>query len=97
MEVDASNRVHRIITDVPAEPGRDIVLSIDSQVQAATESFLRQGLISARKSVRQNRPSESDRATTPSVAASPREGKRRRRRRREPLKTKLMRGEGGGR
>lgn len=51
LEVDSGDRVHRIITDIPAEPGRDIVLSIDSQVQAAAESFLRQGLIAARKSV----------------------------------------------
>jgi penicillin-binding protein 2 len=51
LEVDSRNRVHRIVTDIPPEPGEDIVLSIDSKVQAAAESFLRQGLIAARKSV----------------------------------------------
>ncbi|MDG2111097.1 MAG: penicillin-binding transpeptidase domain-containing protein, partial [Actinomycetota bacterium] len=51
LEVDSSNRVHRILSDRPAAPGHDVVLSIDSQLQAAAESFLRQGLIGARKSV----------------------------------------------
>lgn len=51
LEVDSSNRVHAILNEQPAEPGRDVVLSIDSQLQAAAESFLRQGLIGSRKSV----------------------------------------------
>jgi len=51
LEVDTNNRVHRIVTDVPAQPGDDIVISIDSQLQAAVESFLRQGLIASRKRV----------------------------------------------
>jgi len=51
LEVDSQGRVHRIIDAVPAEPGQDIVLTIDSQLQAATESYLRQGLLAARKTV----------------------------------------------
>ncbi|WP_419840994.1 penicillin-binding protein 2 [Candidatus Poriferisodalis sp.] len=51
LEVDRRERVQRILTEVPPEPGHDIVLSIDVELQAATESYLRQGLIAARKSV----------------------------------------------
>jgi len=51
LEVDRQDRVQRILADVPPEPGHDIVLSIDVELQAAAESYLRQGLISARKTV----------------------------------------------
>ncbi|MDE0873370.1 MAG: penicillin-binding protein 2 [Acidimicrobiales bacterium] len=51
LEVDGTGRVHRVISEVPAEPGADIFLSIDADLQAATESYLRQGLIAARKTV----------------------------------------------
>ena len=51
LEVDGTGRVHRVISEVPAEPGADIFVSIDADLQAATESYLRQGLIAARKTV----------------------------------------------
>ena len=51
LEVDSTGRVHRVISEVPAEPGADIFVSIDADLQAATESYLRQGLIAARKTV----------------------------------------------
>jgi penicillin-binding protein 2 len=51
LEVDGKGRVHRVISEVPAEPGADIFVSIDVDLQAATESYLRQGLIAARKTV----------------------------------------------
>jgi penicillin-binding protein 2 len=51
LEVDGKGRVHRVISEVPAEPGSDIFVSIDADLQAATESYLRQGLIAARKTV----------------------------------------------
>ena len=51
LEVDRRDRVQRILADVPPEPGHDIVLSIDAELQAAVESYLRQGLIAARKTV----------------------------------------------
>ena len=51
LEVDRQDRVQRILADVPPEPGDDIVLSIDVELQAAAESYLRQGLIAARKTV----------------------------------------------
>ena len=51
LEVDSTGRVHRVISEVSAEPGADIFVSIDADLQAATESYLRQGLIAARKTV----------------------------------------------
>ena len=51
LEVDSTGRVHRILSQTDPTPGSDIYLSIDADLQAATESYLRQGLISARKTV----------------------------------------------
>ena len=51
LEVDNAGRVHRIIGDQQAKPGNDIILSIDADLQAATESFLAQGLLAARETV----------------------------------------------
>jgi penicillin-binding protein 2 len=51
LEVDGTGRVHRVISEIPPEPGADIFVSIDADLQAATESYLRQGLIAARKTV----------------------------------------------
>ena len=51
LEVDSTGRVHRVISDVPPQPGADVIVSIDVDLQAATESYLRQGLIAARKTV----------------------------------------------
>ena len=51
LEVDGTGRVHRVISEVPPEPGADVFVSIDADLQAATESYLRQGLIAARKTV----------------------------------------------
>ena len=51
LEVDGTGRVHRVISEVPAEPGADNFGSIDADLPAATESYLRQGLIAARKTV----------------------------------------------
>ena len=51
LEVDSTGRVHRILSQTDPTPGSDIYLSIDADLQAATESYLRQGLIAARKTV----------------------------------------------
>ncbi|MEC9113140.1 MAG: penicillin-binding transpeptidase domain-containing protein, partial [Actinomycetota bacterium] len=51
LEVDSTGRVHRILSQTAPTPGSDIYLSIDADLQAATESYLRQGLIAARKTV----------------------------------------------
>ena len=51
LEVDSTGRVHRIVSQTKPEPGSDIYLTIDADLQAATESYLRQGLIAARKTV----------------------------------------------
>ena len=51
LEVDSTGRVHRIVGQTKPEPGSDIYLTIDADLQAATESYLRQGLIAARKTV----------------------------------------------
>ncbi len=51
LEVDRRNRVQQILADIAPSPGHDIVLSIDVELQAAVESYLRQGLIAARKTV----------------------------------------------
>ena len=51
LEVDRLDRVQRILADLPPQPGHDVVLSIDVELQAAAESYLRQGLIAARKNV----------------------------------------------
>ena len=51
LEVDSTGRVHRILSQTTPTPGSDIYLSIDADLQAATESYLRQGLIAARKTV----------------------------------------------
>ena len=49
--MDSTGRVHRILSQTAPTPGSDIYLSIDADLQAATESYLRQGLIAARKTV----------------------------------------------
>jgi penicillin-binding protein 2 len=51
LEVDAGGRVHRVVNAVPAEPGNDVVLTIDADLQAAVEAYLQLGLIEARKNV----------------------------------------------
>ena len=51
LEVDSTGRVHRVVSEVLPQPGADVVVSIDVDLQAATESYLRQGLIAARKTV----------------------------------------------
>ena len=51
LEVDSTGRVHQIVSQTKPEPGSDIHLTIDADLQAATESYLRQGLIAARKTV----------------------------------------------
>ncbi|MEC9059854.1 MAG: penicillin-binding transpeptidase domain-containing protein, partial [Actinomycetota bacterium] len=51
LEVDSTGRVHRILSQTSPTPGSDVYLSIDADLQAATESYLRQGLIAARKTV----------------------------------------------
>ena len=49
LEVDSTGRVHQILTQTAPKPGADIHLTIDADLQAAAESYLRQGLIAARK------------------------------------------------
>ncbi|MEE3256696.1 MAG: penicillin-binding transpeptidase domain-containing protein, partial [Actinomycetota bacterium] len=51
LEVDSTGRVHRIVSQTAPKPGSDVYLTIDADLQAATESYLRQGLIAARKTV----------------------------------------------
>ena len=51
LEVDSTGRVHQILTQTAPKPGADIHLTIDADLQAAAESYLRQGLIAARKTV----------------------------------------------
>ncbi|MFT7647373.1 MAG: penicillin-binding protein 2 [Candidatus Poriferisodalaceae bacterium] len=51
LEVDAGGRVHRVVNEIPPEPGNDVLLSIDADLQAAVEAYLQLGLISARQSV----------------------------------------------
>ena len=51
LEVDSTGRVHRIVNQTNPKPGSDVYLTIDADLQAATESYLRQGLIAARKTV----------------------------------------------
>ena len=40
LEVDSTGRVHRIVSQTKPEPGSDIYLTIDADLQAATESYL---------------------------------------------------------
>ncbi len=49
MEVDASGRPQRIISESDPEPGRDVVLTIDASVQKVTEKALAQALVDAHK------------------------------------------------
>lgn len=51
IEVDRRGRAHDILNEVEPQPGLDVVLSIDAELQAAVESYLRQGLIASRKVV----------------------------------------------
>ncbi len=50
-QVDRQGRPVDEVSYTAPEPGRDVVLTIDVELQAAVESYLRQGLISARKVV----------------------------------------------
>ena len=49
LEVDASGRPRRIIQETDPVPGRDVVLTIDSRVQAVTEKALAQAMVDAHK------------------------------------------------
>ena len=49
IEVDAAGRPRRVILDSDPVPGRDVVLTIDSDVQAVTERALAQALEDAHK------------------------------------------------
>ena len=49
IEVDASGNPRRVIQDVEAVPGRDVVLSIDSDVQKVTEKALADAMTDAHK------------------------------------------------
>ncbi len=49
LEVDASGRPHRILQEIDPEPGRDVVLTIDSTVQKVTEKALQDALKDAQK------------------------------------------------
>ncbi len=49
LEVDASGRPKRVISETEPEPGRDVVLTIDSRVQRVTERALRQAMEDAHK------------------------------------------------
>lgn len=47
IEVDAQGRAHRVIQESDPVMGRDVVLTIDSKVQAVTEQALAQALVDA--------------------------------------------------
>ncbi len=51
LEVDRRGQPRTILNEIDPKPGADVVLAIDSQLQASVESFLRQGLIASRKVV----------------------------------------------
>ena len=51
IEVDRRGQPRAILNEVEPKPGVDVVLSIDAELQATVESYLRQGLIAARKVV----------------------------------------------
>lgn len=51
IEVDRRGQAREILNEIQPQPGADVVLSIDVELQAAVESYLRQGLIAARKVV----------------------------------------------
>lgn len=49
IEVDASGRSRQVISDAQPEPGRDVVLTIDSKIQKVTEAALAQAISDAHK------------------------------------------------
>ncbi len=49
LEVDATGKPHRVIQDVAPVAGRDIELTIDSDVQKITEAALRQAMVDAHR------------------------------------------------
>lgn len=49
LEVDAKGRARRVIEQTDPVPGRDVVLTIDSRVQAVAEKALGQALVDAHK------------------------------------------------
>ncbi len=51
IEVDRRGQPREILNEVEPIPGADVVLSIDAELQATVESYLRQGLIVSRKVV----------------------------------------------
>jgi len=49
IEVDAAGKPRRVIQDTDPVPGRDVVLTIDSNVQKVTENALAQAMVDAHK------------------------------------------------
>jgi penicillin-binding protein 2 len=49
LEVDASGQPRRVVEEIAPEPGRDVVLTIDSKVQRVAEQALAQAMVDAHR------------------------------------------------